>query len=272
MRTTVITPPGRLPLPHVRELWEAREVALRFGQRDVVLRYRQTAIGVVWVLIQPLAAAGIFSIVFGSVAQLPSGGTPYFLFSFIGMLAWTLFSSIVGRSAPSLVANQSLVSKVFFPRMLVPISTTMSSLLDFTVGLGLGIVLLVIYGVNPGWPVLLLPVWVLLFLLLGLGIGLATSAWMVKYRDVAYVLPWVLQVGLFATPVAYSLDAVPADLEWIFLANPLSWLMEAFRYSMLGTAAPPVWQIVGAVVVSFAAFFAGAIVFQRNERSFADLI
>lgn len=272
MRTTVITPPGRLPLPPLRELWEAREVAYRFGQRDVVLRYRQTAIGVAWVLIQPLAAAGVFSLVFGSVANLPTGGVPYFLFSFISMLAWTLFSSILSRAAPSLVANQALVSKVFFPRMLVPISTAMSALLDFAVGLGLGIVLLVIYGVNPGWGVLLMPVWVLLFVLLGLGIGLATAAWMVKYRDVAYVLPWVLQVALFATPVAYSLDAVPENLQPVFLANPLSWLMELFRFSMLGTPFPPTWQVVGAVVVSLVVFLAGAIVFQRNERAFADLI
>lgn len=272
MRPTVITPPGRFPLPHWRELWSAREVAFRFGQRDIVLRYRQTAIGVAWVLIQPLAAAGIFSLVFGGVAQLPTGGTPYFLFTFIGMLAWTLFSSIVGRAAPSLVSNQALVSKVFFPRMLVPLSTALSVLLDFAVGLALGIVLLFVYGVNPGWGVLLLPVWVLLFVLLGLGIGLATSAWMVRYRDVAYVLPWLLQVGLFATPVAYSLDAVPANLEPLFLANPLSWLMELFRFSMLGTPLPPTWQVVGAFVVSIAVFFAGAVVFQRNERSFADLI
>ena len=272
VRPTVITPPGRLALPNWRELWEAREVALRFGQRDVVLRYRQTAIGVAWVLIQPLAAAGVFSLVFGSVANLPTGGIPYFLFSFVSMLGWTLFASILTRAAPSLVANQSLVSKVFFPRMLVPLSTSMSALLDFTVGLGLAIVLLVLYGVNPGWGVLLVPVWVLLFTLIGLGIGLAASAWMVKYRDVAYVLPWIIQVGLFATPVAYSLDAVPAELQPVFLANPLSWLMELFRFSLLGTAFPPTWQLVGAVVVSLVVFLLGTVVFQRHERTFADLI
>lgn len=272
VRPTVITPPGRFPLPGWRELWEAREVALRFGQRDVVLRYRQTAIGVAWVLIQPLAAAGIFSIVFGSVAGLPTGGIPYFLFSFISMLAWTLFASIVNRASPSLVANQALVSKVFFPRMLVPISTTMSALLDFAVGLSLGLVLLVAYGVNPGWGVLLLPVWVLLMALLGLGVGLACSAWMVRYRDIAYVLPWILQVALFATPVAYALDAVPGDLQPWFAANPLTWLMELFRFSLLGTALPPTWQVIGAVVVSLGVLLLGAIVFQRNERTFADLI
>jgi lipopolysaccharide transport system permease protein len=156
--------------------------------------------------------------------------------------------------------------------MLVPLSTALSVLLDFAVGLALGIVLIMVYGVNPGWGALLLPVWVLLFVLLGLGIGLATSAWMVRYRDVAYVLPWILQVGLFATPVAYSLDAVPANLEPLFLANPLTWLFELFRFSTLGTALPPTWQVVGAFVVSVAVFFSGAIVFERHERSFADLI
>lgn len=272
MKPTIILPPARIALPRWRELWDAREVALRFGQRDVVLRYRQTAIGVVWVLLQPLAAAGIFTIVFGTVAQLPTGGIPYFLFSFISMLAWTLFSSVVNRSAPSLVANQSLVSKVFFPRMLVPLSTALSALLDFAVAFALGVVLLLVYGVNPGWGVLLLPVWVLLLVLLGMGIGLATSAWMVRYRDVQYVLPWVMQVALFATPVAYSLEAVPADLAWLFNLNPLSWLLECFRFSLLGTAAPPTWQIISVVVVSPLVFVLGAMVFQRSERTFADLI
>ncbi len=272
MKPSVITPPRRLGFPRWSELWEAREVALRFGQRDVVLRYRQTVIGVAWVLIQPLAAAGIFSIVFGGIAQLPTGGVPYFLFTYISMLAWTLFSSIVMRGSSSLVANQGLVSKVFFPRMLVPISTVLSVLLDFAVALVLGVILLFVYGVNPGWGIFLVPMWVALFVLLALGIGFATSAWMVKYRDVQYVLPWIVQITLYATPIAYSLDAVPANLQPFFVANPLSWLMECFRFSMLGTPAPPLWQMAGAVIVSVVVFFAGALVFQRYERTFADLI
>jgi lipopolysaccharide transport system permease protein len=247
-------------------------VALRFGQRDVVLRYRQTAIGVVWVLLQPLAAAGIFSLVFGGVAQLPSDGIPYFLFSFMSMLGWTLFASVVGRAAPSLVANQGLVSKVFFPRMLVPLSTAMAALLDFTVGFALGVVLLIVFGVNPGWAILLLPVWVALFVMIGLGIGFAASAWMVKYRDVQYVLPWVLQIGLFATAVPYSLDAVPANLQPLFMANPLSWLMECYRFSTLGTTVPPAWQIIAIFPVAIIVFLLGTLVFQRYERTFADLI
>ena len=272
MSRVVITPPGRLSLPRWRELWEAREVMYRFGQHDVLLRYRQTVIGVAWVILQPLAAAGIFSIIFGSVAKLPSGGVPYFIFSYVSMLAWTFFSGVVGRSAPSLVANQALVSKVFFPRMLVPMSTTLSVILDFLVGLGLGVALLVAYGINPGWPALLIPFWMLVMLLLGLGIGLGASAIMVKYRDVGYVLPWLLQIGLYASPIAYSLEAVPSHLSWMFTANPLSWILEGFRWSTIGTPAPPLWQIAGAVVVAGSAFFAGLLVFQRHERQFADLI
>lgn len=272
VRPTVITPPGRLALPPWRELWEAREVAVRFGQRDIVLRYRQTFIGVAWVLLQPLASAGIFAIVFGAVAQLPTGGVPYFLFTFMSMLAWTLFSGTLSRAASSLVANQALVSKVFFPRMLVPLSTAGSTLLDFAVGFALGIVLLFVFGVNPGWPVLLLPVWILIFTATALGIGLAASAWMVKYRDVQYVLPWVLQVALYATPVAYALDAIPANLQPLFLANPLAWMLDGFRWSVLGTEMPPVWQLIGSVVVAAVVFWLGAIVFQRYERVFADLI
>lgn len=259
-------------MPRWRELWEARDVLYQFGYRDILLRYRQTAVGVVWVLLQPVASAGIFSIIFGGIAQLPSDGVPYFLFTYVSMLAWTLFSGVVGRASSSLVSNQALVAKVFFPRMLVPMSTAMSVLVDFAVALGLGVVLLMVYGVNPGWAILLVPVWTLLILLLGLGLGLAAAAIMVKYRDVAYVLPWLLQIGLYATPVAYSLSAVPSDLQWVFLANPMSWLLEAFRFSMLGTAVPPWWQLIAAVVVCPGIFLWGALVFQSRERTFADLI
>ncbi|WP_245581195.1 ABC transporter permease [Propionicicella superfundia] len=268
----VITPPGRLNLPRWRELWDAREVAYRFGQRDVILRYRQTAVGIVWVLLQPLVAAGIFSIVFGNLAGLPTDGVPYFLFSYIGMLAWNLFNGLVSRASGSLVANQALVAKVFFPRMLVPISSLFAVLLDFGVALVLGVVLLVVYGVNPGWGVLLMPVWLVCLLMFALGISLAASAWMVKYRDVTYVIPWLLQVGLYATPIAYSLSAVPEAFRWLFYANPLAWLVELFRASMLGTTPSEAWLAPAAVAASVVVLFLGVLVFQSREREFADLI
>ncbi|MFC8597460.1 ABC transporter permease [Isoptericola sp. NPDC057191] len=273
---TVITPPGRLNMPRWRELWEAREVLYRFGVRDIVLRYRQTVIGVAWVVLQPLASAGIFAVVFGQVAGLDSGGVPYFAFSLAGMLAWNLFNGIVARAAPSLVANQALVSKVFFPRMLVPLSSVLAVLLDFLVGFVLLVVMLFVYGINPGWAVLATPLWVLAAVVLACGLGMAGAAVTVQYRDVAYALPWVLQLALYATPVAYSLESVqqnvPSSLSWLFVINPLTWLMEGFRWSLLGLAAPPWWQVVGLAVVAVGVFLAGSLVFQKLERGFADVI
>lgn len=270
---TVIRPPGKLDLPSLSELWACRDVFYQFGRRDVVLRYRQTAIGVLWVVIQPLAAAGVFAVVFGGVAQLPSGGTPYLLFSLSGLLIWTVFSGIVSRAGGSLVANQALVSKVYFPRSLVPLSSALSVLLDFTVGLGLFVVLSIIYGNAPGWAVLTLPFWVLVAVVMGSGIGLAASAITVKYRDVSFALPWVIQILLYATPVAYALTAVPENLRWLFTINPLTWLLEGFRWATLDAQqAPPLWQWFGVIGVSLFVLAGGSLIFQKMERSFADVI
>lgn len=270
--TIVITPPRRLRLPPLRQMWEAREVGLRFGMRDVTLRYRQTALGVIWVVLQPLLGAGIFTLVFGQLAEFPSDGVPYFVLSFAGMLAWSLFGSTLGRSSSSLVGNQALVSKVYFPRMLVPLSGTLSVALDFLVGLVMMAVLLVVGGVTPGPALLLLPMWVAAMLLIANGLGLALSALMVTYRDVAYVVPFLIQMLLYATPVAYTLTAVPANLRWLFELNPLTWILEGFRWSLLNLAAPPLWQIVAAPVVGVVAFVVGSLIFEHLERGFADVI
>ncbi len=272
VQRTVITPPGRLNLPSVRELWNAREVAVRLALRDVIVRYRQTIFGITWVIAQPLVSAGIFTIVFGEIAGLSTGKIPTFLFTLAGMLAWNLFNGALGRASGSMVGNQSLVQKVFFPRLLVPISSLASVVLDFLVALALAVVLLFVYGINPGWAVLLLPVWVLLILLIGTGIGLAAAAYMVKYRDVGYVLPWLVQILLYASPVAYALSSVPENLRWLFDINPVTWFLEGFRWSLLGTDFPPTWQVVALVVAAPLIFLAGTLVFQKNEREFADFI
>ena len=166
-----------------------------------------------------------------------------------------------------------MISKVYFPRMLVPMSGILSVMLDFAIAFGLCVVLLFVYGVNPGWPVLLVPVWVVLVVLFATGIGLATSAVMVKYRDIAYIVPWILQTLLFASPVAY---AVPTNLNetlvTLYNLNPLTWFLELFRFSLLELPAPEPWKIVGAVAVSLVAFVAGAFTFQQFEREFADVI
>ncbi len=269
---TVITPPGRLNMPAWGEVWAAREVAVRLAQRDIIVRYRQTIFGITWVILQPLVTAGIFTIVFGQIAGLSTGDTPTFVFTLAGMLAWNLFNGSLGRASSSLVGNQSLVQKVFFPRLLVPLSSLAGVVLDFAIGLVLAIVLMIVFGINPGWPVLLLPVWVVLILMIGMGIGLAAAAYMVKYRDVGYVLPWLVQVLMYGSPVAYSLSEVPESLRWIFDINPVTWFLETFRWSLLGTAAPPAWQVVALVVAAPVIFLLGAIVFQKNEREFADYI
>lgn len=272
VQRTVITPPGRLNLPSWRELWNAREVAVRLALRDVIVRYRQTIFGITWVIAQPLVSAGIFTIVFGEIAGLSTGKIPTFLFTLAGMLAWNLFNGALGRASGSMVGNQSLVQKVFFPRLLVPISSLASVVLDFLVALALAVVLLFVYGINPGWAVLLLPVWVLLILLIGTGLGLAAAAYMVKYRDVGYVLPWLVQILLYASPVAYALSSVPENLRWLFDLNPVTWFLEGFRWSLLGTDFPPTWQVVALVVAAPLIFLAGTLVFQKNEREFADFI
>lgn len=269
---TVITPPGRMNLPPWREIWNAREVAVRLAQRDIIVRYRQTIFGITWVILQPLVTAGIFTIVFGVIAGLPTDGTPTFVFALAGTLAWNLFNGALGRAASSMVGNQALVQKVFFPRMLVPISSLASIVVDFVVAFSLLVVLLFIFGISPGWEVFLLPVCILLILMLGLGIGLAAAAYMVKYRDVGYVLPWFMQIVMYASPLAYSLSAVPDNLRWLFEANPVTWFLEAFRWSVLETPAPATWQIVALAVSAPLVLFLGTLVFQKNEREFADYI
>lgn len=269
---TVITPPGRLNMPQWREIWRSREVAFRLAQRDIIVRYRQTIFGITWVMLQPLVTAGVFTIVFGVIAGLESDGIPTFVFTMAAMLAWGMFNGAVTQASSSMVSNQPLVQKVFFPRILVPISSLVSIVVDFLVGFGLLVVLLIIFGITPSWALLLLPVWVLLILMLGLGLGLMAAAYLVKYRDVGYVLPWALQILMYASPLAYSINAVPEGLRWFFEANPITWFLEVFRWATLGADAPEAWQIIALAVGAPVILLLGTLVFQKNEREFADFI
>ena len=259
----------------IPELLRFRELALQLASRDVKLRYKQTMLGIAWVVLQPLLAAGVLNFAFGVVAGLkPQNGTSFFLFSFTGLLAWNVFSGTLSKASLSMVGNAYLVSKVYFPRLILPFSSTISTLLDFCVSLGILAVLLVIYGVCPGWPILLLPVWVALILCFALGAGLITAALTVDYRDVQHVLPIVIPFLLYASPVAYDVSQVPARFQQAFyLLNPLAGLIVGFRWSVLGTSSPPpiryaVWS--AALAVGLLLF--GAAVFRRTERKFADVI
>jgi len=256
------------------EVWRFRELFGGLAYRDVKLRYRQTALGVIWVILQPLLAAGIFSFVFGKVAKLSSDGPwPYFVFSYAGLLAWNAFSSTLTKASGCLVGNANLVSKVYFPRLILPLSIVPSSLIDFGVAMVLMVGLMVKWHVFPGIvPMLLLPVWLCLLMVLALGVGLYAAALMVSYRDVQFILPVVVQMLLYGSPIAYSLSDVPAALQKYCLFNPLSELLAAFRWSLLGTKLPdPIW-LAYSIVVTVLAFVWGAMTFKRMERRFADVI
>lgn len=261
------------------QLWQYRELLLTFGARDVKLRYRQTVLGVIWVILQPLAAAGVFSMIFGKLANMPSGKVPYFVLAYAGLLGWNLFSGTLLKASNSLLANAGLVSKVFFPRLLLPISTTLSSLIDFGVALIMMAILMVIYRIVPGPALLLLPLWVLLLLMIAVGISFFTSALTVSYRDVGYILPVVVNLLMYASPAAYSLTEALQRLggknsryEIFFALNPLSGLLEAMRWSLLNTAPPNLGYLLYSTVFAFISLIGGAFIFKRLERRFADVI
>jgi lipopolysaccharide transport system permease protein len=275
--------PTRLPLLTIRagtgwkainltELWAFRDLLFTLAGRDLRLRYKQTVLGVAWVVIQPLMAAGIFSFVFGRVARMPSDGVPYFIFSYAGLMGWNLFSGTLTKVSGSLVGNSHLISKVFFPRLILPLSSVPSSLVDFGVTAIMMLGLMALHGVGLSWGLLLLPVWTAMLLALATGIGLWTTSLMVSYRDVGYVVPVALQMLLYASPVAYAVSAVPESLRAWFQLNPLVPVLEAFRWSLLGSGQlnwPALGWAGGAISV---VFVLGLFSFKRMERQFADVI
>jgi lipopolysaccharide transport system permease protein len=257
-------------------VWRYRDVLLAIAGRDVKLRYKQTFLGIAWVLLQPLLAAGIFTFVFGFIAKMPSDGKPYFIFSYAGLLGWNLFSNTVTRTSTSLISNSQMISKIYFPRLVLPFSTVPSTLLDFGVSLGMFVVFMLVYRLPVGWPLLLFPVWLVLLLMLSCGVGLWSSALSVSYRDVQYILPVVMQFLLYGSPVAYSLayslSKLPPHLRVFLNLNPLSSLLEAIRWSLLGSDSPD-WRFVAySAAVCILTLITGAFIFKRMERQFADVI
>ena len=267
-----LRPPTRWAALRLGEVLEFRDLLLALAGRDIKLRYKQTLLGVIWVVLQPLLAAGIFTFVFSLVAKLPSDGVPYFLFSFAGLLGWNLFNNILTRSSACLVGNANLISKIFFPRLVLPVATLGSSLVDFAVALAMMLVLLAAYRWAPPVALLTLPIWLVLLMALALGVGLWTAALSVSYRDVQYILPVFTQVLLYASPVPYGASAVPKRLLAYYYLNPLSAPLEAVRWSLLGTAPPPLKWLAYSAAVAALLLLVGLIIFKRMERKFADVI
>ncbi|MCA1832481.1 MAG: ABC transporter permease [Actinobacteria bacterium] len=254
------------------EIWRGRDLLLILAGRDVRLRYRQTALGVVWVVLLPVIGAAIFAFVFGRVAHLRSEGVAYFLFAYTGLVLWNFVSQTITRVTASLVGNAQLVSKVFFPRLILPLSTVLSTLLDLSVGLLVLVVLIPAYGVPLRFSLLLAPLWVLCALTLALGIGLVAAAAVVSYRDVQHVLPVGLQLLLYISPVAYAAAAVPAGVRRFYVANPLVGVLEGFRSAVLGTTPPTGRAIAYSLAAALIAAGGGVVSFVHMEQKFADVI
>lgn len=272
----VIEPVSGFRSLRLGELWEFRDLLFTLGMRDVKLVYKQTLLGVGWVVMQPLIGAGIFTFVFGLLAEMPSGELPYFAFSFAGMLGWTLFSATLNGSSMVMVANSHLVSKIYFPRLILPLSSAFQPVVNFGVSLVLMAAILLVYRINPGIQILLMPVAASLLLMFALGIGFWCSSIMVRYRDLRFIIPVAVQFLLYASPVGYSLAAinekVPLKYQTAYMLNPLASLTEFFRWTLLGEGTlNPLWMAYS-IAIAVVTFIAGAFAFRRAERGFADVI
>ncbi len=272
-RPTLVIQPTRGWLGlNLRELWAYRDLLVILATRDVKLRYKQTALGVTWVIVQPLVTALIFTVVFGGFARLPSDGSPYILFVFAGLLPWNLFSASLQRAGNSLVGSSNLISKVYFPRMLVPLASNGAVLIDFAVSGGVMVLLMLFYRVPLTWQILTLPFFLLLTLLAAVGVSLLFSALNVYYRAFMFALPFVIQAWTYASPVAYAMSIVPEQWRWLFSLNPAVGFVEGFRWALLGNSSLTVEMVVVSTLSALAFFLSGVFVFRRIERGFADVI
>jgi lipopolysaccharide transport system permease protein len=262
---------GWVPL-RLGELWAYRELVYFLAWRDIRVRYKQTALGVMWAIVQPLLTMVVFSLFFGRLAKVPSDGIPYPLFSLTALVPWTLFAYGLSQSAESLVASRSLITKVYFPRLAIPIATVVSGLVDFALSFLVLLAMIVWYGVAPTVHVLWLPVFLLLAVCTSLGVGLWLSALNVQYRDVRYVVPFLTQLWLFATPIAYPASLLREPWRTVYGLNPMVGVVEGFRWALLGTANAPGAVVFISALVALALLIGGAFYFRRMERTFADMV
>jgi lipopolysaccharide transport system permease protein len=259
------------PVGLVRDLWTYRELGLAFAASTLRVRYKQAAFGIAWAILQPLLAVIIFSIVFGRLAGLPTDGIPYPVFSYAAMILWLYVSLGVAAAAQSLVENRDLITKVYFARPVAPLSASLPGLVDLAIAFVVLVGMLVVYGVTPSWAVVFTPFWVLAAMLVVLAVGFPLSALNVRFRDVRLALPLVLQLWLFASPVVYSSSLVEGGWKYVYALNPMSTVLDGFRWSVADGPAPGPEALVSAAVVAVV-LVAGLSYFARAERSFADVV
>jgi len=254
------------------DLWQYRELLYFLTWRDVKVRYKQTLLGAAWAILQPLLTMLVFTLLFGRLAGIKSEGVPYPIFAFGGLLIWVFFSNSVTNSGNSLVASQNLITKIYFPRMIIPAAAVAAGLVDLLLACGIQVVLMIFYRVHLTWAILMTPVLVLLAALLALGVGMWLSALNVKYRDIRYAIPFLIQLWMFASPIIYPLSMLPAKWQWLLMLNPLTGIIQNFRVALFGNQ-PFEWKslalsaLISVVVLIYASF-----TFRRMERHFADIV
>lgn len=256
----------------LRELWAYRELVYFLIWRDIKVRYKQTALGAAWAVIQPFFTMIVFSLFFGRLAGIPSDGVPYPIFSFAALVPWTYFANGLSQSADSLVGSANLLRKVYFPRLGIPVSAVLSGVVDFAIAFAVLLCMMAFYGVVPTRNVLWLPFFVLMAVTTALGVGLWLSALNVQFRDVRYVVPFIIQFWMFATPIAYPSSLLTEPWRTIYGINPMAGVVEGFRWALLGTASAPGPMLAVSAVVSVIVLVGGAYYFRRMERTFADVV
>ncbi|HEV2489384.1 MAG TPA: ABC transporter permease [Candidatus Acidoferrales bacterium] len=270
-----IAPPQGLWDLNLGELWQFRELVYFFVWRDIKIRYKQTAIGAAWAVLQPFLAMVVFTLFFGILAHIPSGGLPYPIFYYSALLPWLYFAASLQAATNTIVENQRMITKVYFPRLALPVSAVLSGLVDFGAGFLLFLVMMVFYGIRPGIPLLLFPVFLLLAVLAALGVGLWLSAMNAIYRDVRYVVPFLVQFWLFASPVAYASSLVQAKwpaFYWVYGLNPMAGVIEGFRWSLSGQGTLPGRLILLSTGIALFLVISGLIYFQKMESTVADVV
>lgn len=270
--TVRIAPSRGFGLPSLKELWASRELIYFLTWRDVKVRYKQTVIGAAWAVFQPMLMMVVFSLFFGKLAGIPSEGIPYPIFSYCGLLPWTFFAQGLSQASNSLVGSAHLITKVYFPRSIIPLSAVLVGLMDFALASLVLVAMMVYYGISPGVNVIWLPGFLLLALITSLGSGLWLSALNVKYRDIRYTIPFLTQIGMFATPVIYPSTLLHGSWRVLLGLNPMTAVVEGFRWTLLRVGRPPGAMLGISVLVALALFVSGALYFRKVERTFADVV
>jgi len=269
---TVIQPSSGWSALQLRDLWLHRELIFFMTWRDLKVRYKQTLLGAGWAILQPFLTMVVFSIFFGRLAGVPSDDVPYPIFSFTGLIPWTLFSKALQDASRSLVASSHMITKIYFPRMILPLSSVLAGVVDFLIAFAVLLGMMVYYSIYPTSQVWTLPLFLLLALVTAVGVGLWLSALNVIYRDVGYILPFLTQVWLFLTPIAYPTSIVPQQWQALYAVNPMTGVVEGFRWALLGTGQPPGMMTAVSALVAVVLLVSGMFYFRRMERRFADMV